>query len=97
MMRAANTARFRASRAWLAAALLLAYVAMLAHGIGPDHVEADTCAVCIAAERFDDSAHVSANDLPPSLLGSPAGTSRDRSVAPAEVPVAASRSPPLPC
>lgn len=76
--------------------ILLAYLAMLAHEYAPDHIETDTgCSICITKDRADDAATGAGNYLlvgftRPQLLST---TSRpDIST---DVPVAASRGPPL--
>ena len=97
MIRAAAAAvRSPRSRAWLGALLLLAHVAMLAHGLEPGHAETDTpCAVCMAVERLDDMVLDGGHCLSGAPLVDGAPVPADRSVAPADVPVAASRDPPL--
>ena len=96
ILAAGNVVRSPRSRAWLGSLLLLAYVAMVAHAVEPGHAETEkTCAVCIAAERLDDVVLDSGACPPGHILMSRAPSPGLRSVAPADVPVAASRGPPI--
>ena len=84
-------------QAYVCLFMLLAYFAMLAHEFAPDHAEADddtACAVCIAGERLDDVT-MNSGAQPDEFLATPTSTPNVSFIAPAHIPLPASRSPPL--
>lgn len=77
---------------WL---LLLAYIAVFAHELAPDHDESDIeCAVCLTADQLNDATLNNTHNKDSNFQAQPAQILHERPASSIDILIAASRDPP---